>query len=318
MRRSLRGTVRLAATGMLAAAALSASASAQAENRLLGIKIWNTYKQVLAKLGQPTSIEPGDVTSTGAGGGGAAFGATLPGGGMMAMSGPAGMMQGGGGRAMTGMDDDERPGGMMPGGGLPGGARGGMGLPGISGMSAPPGLARGGLPGTSGPPPGAMGGYMAMMMGAGRGGVASGPPPGVMSGGPGGMMIGAPGAMAGGTLGGNQAARSSESEVTWIYKRGNNTHRVLFNRDGRVIQIESFGYSGGGATTERGISLGAPLSSIYARYGWTANVSKSNDSMTLNYGRSHNVIFYLLDRGSGYKVVGISVALTEKDDIPAR
>jgi len=310
MRRSLRGAVGLVATGLLAAAALSADAAPRAENRLLGVHIWHTYKQVLARLGQPTSIEPGDATSTGAGGGAPTASIGLPGGGAAGPMMPSGL-SGPGGRGMLGEDDRPRGGGgaaMMPGGSpyaammgsMYGRAQAGRGLPGISGMPAP-------------------GGQL--------GGVATGPPPGVMMGGPmmGGAMVGGPrgpGAMIpGGAMGlggpGAQTSQTTENEVTWIYKRGNNTHRVLFNRDGRVIQIETFGYSGSGATS-RGVGLGDPLSEIYAKYGWTHNVSKTETTMTLNYSRSHNVIFYLASRGGGFKVVGIAVALTEKDAIPGQ
>jgi len=125
-----------------------------------------------------------------------------------------------------------------------------------------------------------------------------------------------------GALPGNQ---SGEPEVTWIYERtirkvvegvtkeSVNTLLVLFNKDGRVIQVQSFGYSGSGVTA-RGVSLGDPLDKIYKRYGWTASISRAGDSMTLDYYRPANVAFQLIDLGSGkgYKVVGITVAATDR------
>ena len=87
----------------------------------------------------------------------------------------------------------------------------------------------------------------------------------------------------------------------------------LFNKDGRVIQIQTFGYTGKGVTS-RGIKLGDPVDSIYRKYGWTANIEKTGDSMTLDYSRKSHVAFQLVDRGhgKGYRVVGITVALTDK------
>src|ERR1041385_3306184 len=94
MRSSLRGLTGLAATGLLMVTAVAANAAV--ERQLLNVKIWQTYRDVLAKHGQPTRIEIGAVESpiadsAGGGGGGAAAGPRaggLPGmGGMGAMGG---------------------------------------------------------------------------------------------------------------------------------------------------------------------------------------------------------------------------------------
>jgi hypothetical protein len=122
-------------------------------------------------------------------------------------------------------------------------------------------------------------------------------------------------------MGGEQAA-TPEEEVTWVYERkGKNplADFFLFNRDGRLIQAGSFGYSGG-AVTSRGVRLGDPVGKIYAVYGWTGEMVKdaARSTMTLDYSKSKNVAFQLLDRhdGRGYRVVGITVGLTDKADIP--
>ena len=61
MRNTLRGTAG-AAAGLLVLAALPAQAAPR-ESSLLGIKLWRTYRDVLAKHGQPTRIEVGAVTA---------------------------------------------------------------------------------------------------------------------------------------------------------------------------------------------------------------------------------------------------------------
>ena len=80
----------------------------------------------------------------------------------------------------------------------------------------------------------------------------------------------------GGTMGpaGGAASTESEGEVTWYYDRPNGrTDTVLFNKDGRVIQIQSFGYNNGGVTS-RGIRLGDPVRKVYSLYGWTSTPTR--------------------------------------------
>ena len=206
-------------------------------------------------------------------------------------------------------------------GGAPGAPTGGLMF---GGMTAP---SAGGGPGPVNP----MSGLMFGGMTAPGGGASSGMMNPMMGGSRGGMMGGAslsaddmeerrgglPGmsGMAGMPgMTGAQATQVSEGEITWVYERGPNTYMFLFNKDGRVIQIQSFGYQGS-TTTARGVGLGAPLSAIYSRYGWTANITKSGDSMTLDYGKQANVAFQLLDskKGKGYRVVGITVAAMDSN-----
>jgi hypothetical protein len=169
--------------------------------------------------------------------------------------------------------------------------------------------------GTIGRPGGMTTGAMGGMMSGTLGGMSDGMPGmGGMPGMPG--MGGIPG------MGGGGQATASEEEVTWVYERKGKsplTDFFLFNRDGRLVQIGSFGYSGG-AVTSRGIRLGDPVGKIYAVYGWTGNMVKDNarSTMTLDYSKEKNVAFQLLDRhnGQGYRVVGITVGLTDKKNIP--
>jgi hypothetical protein len=291
MRKPLRSITGLAAAGLLALAVVPSNAAPRAERELLGIRIWNKYSDVLSRFGQPTRIENGLVTSSGEGGQTVAGGA--PGmGGMPGM--PGGM--------------GPRMGGMMGSGGPMG-----MGMGGRMGSGGP----MGGMPGMPGGMMGSGGGKMGAMMG-GMGMPGSGGPMGM-------GMPGMPGGMGGesmGGMGGGEQAASADEEVTWVYEhKGKSpvTDFFLFNRDGRLIQAGSFGYSGG-AITSRGVHLGDPVAKIFATYGFTGNMVKdaARSTMTLDYSKEKNVAFQLLDRhnGLGYRVVGITVGLTDKSEIP--
>ncbi len=156
---------------------------------------------------------------------------------------------------------------------------------------------------------GGVGGKMRMM----GGGMAGGGPMGMgaaMGEGPTGGPMGM-----GMSAGGGQTA-SSEGEVTWVYQKGQLTYMFLFNKDGRVIQIQEFGRTGGGGTS-RGVRLGDTVSKVYRTYGWADSSTKQGNQLTLDYSRKAHVAFQLLDEGKGSKVVGITVALTESTQIPA-
>ena len=310
MRLSLRGVVGIAATVSLATVALASGGQVAAERELLGVRILRDWKSVLQRHGQPTRIEMGASV-----GGGESAGGNAAAGSMGAMTGP---MTG----PMMGM-------GAM--GSAPGGMGGGKmrGLPGMGGMTGPGGMA--GLTG-----PGSMGSMMNMtgpggMAAMGMGGAKGGKLGAMMGGAPGGgMMSGAmmggddtfaprTGSMGGPGVGmamgrGGASADTGDGEVTWVYERGPNTFNVLFNKDGRVIQVQSFGYKNGGVTA-RGVVLGDSVKRIYQTYGWPENSEKNpqTGALTLDYSRKSHVLFQLSDRDKkGMKLVGITVALTER------
>jgi hypothetical protein len=319
MRNMLRGAVGLTA-GFLILTAAPVEAQTR-ESSLLGIKLWRTWRDVLTKHGQPTRIEVGAVT------------APVPG---QNAGQAAGMMGGGMPGPMAGAAMGMSPGGPMPGMG----SMGMMGGPGMSGqamamsrmMSQRGGMGSPGGGMASGPPPGvggSMGGgssKMGAMMGS-MGSPGGGPQlPGMEGAGgdlglrgfgsPGGGP--GPGAMMGsmGAMGGQQAQASAEGEVTWVYEKpAGLTYMFLFNKDGRVIQISQFGYRGG-ARTSRGVALGSAVRDVYAKYGWANSSAKAGNQLTLDYSHKANVAFQLLNRGKGAQVVGVTVAITERDRIP--
>lgn len=288
MKRKWSGALASTALASLALGTAPVLAQERAENKLLGIALWQSWSSVLKVHGTPTRIEPGADMSTGFEGTGLAGGA-----------GAAGAMSSGKAGAM--------------------GMAGPMGMGG--GMSMPPGLM--GAPGAGASAgPGAMSGMMSQMM-MRAGGMASGSGGGMMlpglggmgPEGPGGAM--GPGAMGGMMGGGAQGAvQSGEGEVTWVYERGPNTYKFLFNKDGRVIQIQSYGYKGGGAT-RRGVTLGDGPDKIYRAYGWPGNLEKTGGTLTLDYSNKSHCVFQLADPkgGKNVKVVGITIALTERANL---
>jgi hypothetical protein len=351
MRSTLRSAVSLAALALFALAALPSGAADKSEHGLLGIKIWRNYSDVLRLYGRPTRIEPGAVTTPTAGGqqmGGGGMTGFAPGmggrpGGLPGMGGTTGMlgvapggMPGGlpgmmsGG--MPGMMSGGPPGMMSPGGagmgammsagrGMPGMmSGGGMGTPGRRGMPGLPGsgmMSGGMMPGGGLSAPSGMmgmggrrgaggdeGGMMPPMLGAGGG-------RGAMLPGGGGEGMSLPG-MGGGV----QQGETTEAEQTWIYEKngGQLTYYFLLNKDGRVIQVQEFGYKGGGPTS-RGVRLGDPVEKLYKTYGWPDSTTKMGNQLTLDYSRAAKVAFQLVDRGKGMMVVGITVALTEMDQV---
>src|SRR5207248_2774770 len=126
-----------------------------------------------------------------------------------------------------------------------------------------------------GSPYGAM---MSRQMGKmGRGGMDDGEG-GPAAGGPmnPGAALGGFGLAGGGGMGGDGATGGgTEGEVTWVYDRpGGLTYMFLFNKDGRVIQIQEYGYKGG-SPTGAGIILGDSVHKVYGIYGWANSSQKS-------------------------------------------
>jgi hypothetical protein len=107
------------------------------------------------------------------------------------------------------------------------------------------------------------------------------------------------------------AASQAYSETTWWYNFPllGLHFSFLFNKDGRVIQIQEYGWKmGRGCTpTRQGIGLGTPLAQIIRRYGWSDDGEKSGATMTLRYGSTQRLGFQLV-RNS---VAGITLAVGE-------
>lgn len=330
MLRRTRAAVVVGLGAAMLTSAFAALAAPAAERELLGVRLWRDFATVLRKHGEPTRVVPGIALppeiSSGSMNVNVQMGA--PGGMSMGMSGrpmmgssmgmigPPGMPQMGGmssaggmapGLAMGGGRSMPRAGGSKskdeddsfsgaPSGAGPGGPMGGpAGLSGPgSGMSAPPGLAMGsGMMGSLSMGPGMLGGMRSDLSGA----------PSAMGG---------IGSSASARSQGQMALPSEDIKETWVYVRGPHTFQFLFNRDGRVVKIQSFGLKGA-SRTSRSIALGDPLSRVYGKYGWASSTIKQGASLVLDYSQKAHVIFDLLDRGDGkgLRVVGITIAPSE-------
>ena len=254
------------------------------EYGLLGIHLNSTFQQVLHKFGQPGEIQAGQpqlpsqgqptvqTTNTGVGAPGFGVGPPTAGGGMFGMTKPMGGTMGSLGA---------------------GGPRGGMGAAGgLSGpMTRPGGL--GGLSGPMGMPAGGAKGGLPGFLGAGGGGAPFGGAPG-----PGGM-----GMNPGVTIG---SATGVESAVTtWWYHfvRQGRHYSFLFNSNGRVVQIQEYGWTGGGKTRQ-GVGLGSSLGLVLKKYGWSGDGVRDGSRLTLPYGGNTVLVFQLVNN----KVVGITLA----------
>lgn len=162
----------------------------------------------------------------------------------------------------------------------------------------PPGMGgggpgSGGLPGFSGGNP----------FGGGRRGEDDGGLPGF----PGGPA--AAGASGGGGfpgMGGAGTQAQDPGETTWwYYDKKNGIYRsFLFNKDGKVIQIQLYGYKGGNRTRQN-IGLGSTLGQVINRYRWSNDAYRNGDNILLRYGNSPQRLAFQLAKN---QVVGITLA----------
>jgi len=101
------------------------------------------------------------------------------------------------------------------------------------------------------------------------------------------------------------------NETTWWYHfPGAGVHfAFLFNKDGRVIQIQEYGWAPGkGSTvTRQGVGLGSSLGQVIRRYQWSNDGDHFGDQITLRYGGKQRLGFQLIRN----KVVGVTLAVGE-------
>ena len=267
------------------------------EKSLLGIRLMSNFKDVLKKFGQPDEIQIGSP---------AVPQKAVSNMGQLAAAAPSGF----GGMAGGGMGAP-RMGGMM-GGGKMGAMSGGMG--GSMGMMSG---SMGGAPRMSGM--GSMPGMMGGSMGGGRlPGFASGGKrgdsgdgdslPGFPGGG-GGMM---PGAAGGGMSGGAETDEPTGESTWWYHVKGTKGQTIglhysfLFNKEGKVIQIQQYGYTGGGKTLQ-GVGLGSTLGQVLGRYGMSNEGNRVGEMAQMAYGGGEQVVFQLLRN----RVIGVTLAVTK-------
>ena len=80
----------------------------------------------------------------------------------------------------------------------------------------------------------------------------------------------------------------------------------LFNKDGRVIQIQEYGgtslHSG---KTRQGIMLGSNMTQVLSRYGWSNDGAHEGENVIMRYGAANKVAFQMVKN----RVLGITVAV---------
>jgi hypothetical protein len=248
------------------------------ERSLLGVSLLADHREVLRRFGQPSEIQVGSP----------ALPAKFSVGGATASASGSAAMSGGGASALMPPGMGARGPGGVPGMGMPPGMGGGTSpMGGMMGARGPGGMPMSGA---------AMAGMMSGMMGGrGPGGLPGFSPRGGdeddSRGGPPGMGGGMAGMMGGGA-GSTNAESPDEQEATWWYhieikdKQGNVRQRrhysFLFNKEGRVIQIQQYGYNGGGKTA-RGIGLGSQLRDVIRLYEWSNDGGRNGETLLLRY-----------------------------------
>lgn len=282
-------------------------------------------KTAAAATGGGRSSMPGYGGMPGSGGGMPGSGGGMPGSG-------GGMRGGAGGGSrrfpsksgFPGMNDGGAAGG-APGAGGPGsGGRSAGGYPGSGGGPGSPGGfpgsggGAGGYPGYpggfpgSGGGPGSPGGFPGSGGGPGgypgSGGGGKGLPgfPGAGEGGSGGGVPGLPGS--GDTVGSEQAEELPPNEATWWYHNPRKGYHMsfLFNKEGRVIQIQEYGWASlPGGKTRQGIALGSNMTQVLSRYGWSNDGAHDGTNVIMRYGGANKVAFQMVKN----TVLGITVAV---------
>lgn len=195
-----------------------------------------------------------------------------------------------------GAQQNSAQGGFTPGGKGGGGGRlpAGGGPPASSGGGAPPQYAqyaRQGAPGGGGAPSSSGGGGGLPGFG------------GKQSDGDGGGSQRA----GGGTANAQDSSEESREVTWWYHDLPNGLHKsFLFNKDGRVIQIQEYGHDQKrkGDRTRKGVGLGSNLNSVLKQYGWSSDGTRSGDNLVMKYGNQYRVAFQLVKNN----VIGITIA----------
>lgn len=259
--------------------------TSKVENSLLGVHLMSTYKDVLRRFGQPAEIQVGMPLAGEGDSGGASSGAV--GGGFPGSGGPVGGSQGSSGVLPPPPNAVGKGGGGL-----------GPSLPGFGGSGGFPGI--GGAPGSSGSPgsggaPGSAGGAGGSVGGTGTGGLPIIPGSGGESSGP-------------------------SEETVWWYKfpQQGRFYAFLFNKQGRVIQIQAHGFRPHPNTpvaknmpapvTAQGITLGMQLGAVLKNYGWSNDGEHVGDYVVLRYGAGQDRIAF---QSLHNEIIGITVGIVK-------
>ena len=227
------------------------------EKELLGIRLLQSYRDVLSKYGQPTRVYRNDEVV----GLIQAFdNQGQPSGGILGFTdGPA---------ATTAATPGPSP---AMGGPIMGGPPSGM-------MSRLPRMAGGGGGGGAEGKGAMMGGPMGAPMGAPTGGGAAASAPRV-----------------GSYSGGETFEESGGFKWVYFYPNKQLIYEFMFNRDGRIEIILERGHFLG-QPTSRGIALGKTIRDLYATYGWPDSIDDEGLAMSFNYNQKNHVEFTVMNK----------------------
>lgn len=241
-----------------------------AENRLVGISLYDTGAKLVSTYGSPDEIQaltPGGGAAAGGGGGGG-----------------TGRGGGGGGGASSGAATEAPPAASL-------GDGDGFALVGDPFGSGKEWRQQGGssvgAPVSAGDGPGGGGGDD-----GGRGGAPSG-------------RGGGGGGAAGG--GGNSG---KVIFTRWVYKRSGSRYSFVLDKFNRVIQIEAIGMKNGNVKTRRGITFGSSFSSLIKAYNAPDSYEVNGDSLVVRFLVRDRVAFRLnrLYKDKPQVVTGVVVA----------
>lgn len=252
------------------------------EVRLVGVSLYDTGKQVIAKFGNPDMVQPITMNTGAAGGGGTGGGGGAPG-----PNSGGGGMSGGGGGGNSGTVS--APGGRGAGRGRGGGPSTGAGSMGPSDMIGDP---FGPTPSRQGAPAAAS---QSMESNSGGGGELSLNP------------------NAGGGGGGDTGATGTSERVTftrWVYRRSSARYAFIMDKFNRVVQIEAVGMGDRNVRTARGIGFGSTFADVIRKYEAPDGYEIGGTTIIMKYLVRDKVAFRLsrLDPKKPHVVTGIVVA----------
>jgi hypothetical protein len=125
--------------------------------------------------------------------------------------------------------------------------------------------------------------------------------------------MGYPGGGGMGSMGAMMNSEESPNLTTWWYnfpKLGIH-YSFLFNKQGRVIQIQAYGDKPQphmvNPRTAEGITFGSSLGTVVQRYGWSNSGTNNGTYVQLEYGLHNRIAFQLSDN----HVVGIVLGVVE-------
>lgn len=243
-----------------------------AENRLVGISLYDTGAKVVSTYGSPDDIlalSPGGTAAAG-GGGGAAGGGRGAGGGGGASN---------GGAVAAPPSSDIGDGGAIALIGDPFGAN------------------------TEWRQQGRGGGSVGAPVGAGEG-------PGGDEGGRGGAPGGRGPAGAGGGAAGGGGNSGKVIFTRWVYKRSGSQYAFVLDKFNRVIQIEAIGMKNSNVKTRRGVTFGSSFSTLIKAYNAPDSYEVNGDNLVVRFLVRDRVAFRLnrLVKDKPQVVTGIVVA----------